>query len=70
MYLGVDFLILQIESMEDWEMISIKFARSTLTMKSLGDQSLPNYSGGLAVDFSRYPEVDSKQETLYFKVIH
>ena len=49
-------------------MISIKFARSTLTMKSLGDQSLPNYSGGLAVDFSRYPEVDSKQETLYFKV--
>ena len=51
--------------MENWELTSFKITK-TVAEKKLGDQSLPNYQGELAVSFDSYP-VDLNTYSIYFK---
>jgi hypothetical protein len=53
--------------MEDWELTSFKITRVVTESKLRSPASLPNYSGELAVSFSRYPEVELKSTSMYFK---
>ena len=56
--------------MENWGMTSFKIAKTIVEKKpSVEEQSLPVYSGELAVQFDRYPDIDLTTNTLYFKVI-
>ena len=47
-------------------MSSFKISK-TVVAKKLQDQTLPNYSGELAVSFTAYRNVDLASHTLYFK---
>ena len=59
----------QIESMENWGLTSFKIAKTIVEKKPSGqEQSLPNYSGELAVQFNSYPDIDLNTNTLYFQV--
>ena len=59
----------QIEFMENWGLTSFKVAKTIVEKKPSGEeQSLPNYSGELAVQFNSYPDIDLNTNTLYFKV--
>ena len=57
---------IQIESLQDWSLTSWEFPKIPIE-KKLGDDSLPDYSGELAISFTSYPQVDFSQSTVYFK---
>lgn len=58
---------MNIENMEDWEMTSFKIGKTLTEKAPNSDQSLPNYSGELAISFTSYPDIDLNEQTLYFK---
>ena len=55
--------------MDNWEITSFKITKTVVEKKPyVVDQSLPNYSGELAIQFDQYPDIDLTTHTMYFKV--